>query len=52
MDHSIRPLDIHAIAALAKEAAQNHIPLDQANTFEGHIGAAFAAAYKEHREGE
>ena len=48
MDHSIRPLTLQNIVERARIAAQQHIPLDEANVYEGHIGTAFAGAYLSH----
>lgn len=48
MDHSIHPLTLQGLIAMAQSAAQHHIPLDEANVYEGHIGTAFAGAYLSH----
>ena len=50
MDHSIKPLTPQHVIERAHSAVQQHIPLHEANTYDGHIGAAFAAAYNVHAE--
>ncbi len=49
--HNIIPIEtltIHDISAMAKHAVDRGESLEQANVYEGHIGAAFAAAFKAH----
>lgn len=46
--YEIKPvskLTINDINALAQDAVDRHIPLHEANVYEGHIAVAFAAAY-------
>ena len=53
MIHHIKPVDsltIHDISALAKDAVDRNMTLEEANTYPGHIGAAFEAAYRIHAE--
>lgn len=47
MDAAIHPLSLPYIVAKAKDAVERHIPLEEANHYEGPFAAAFAGAYSE-----
>lgn len=52
MDAPIQLLTLPRLTAIARDAAEQRIPLIEANHYEGHIGAAFAGAFSAHSKSD